>query len=484
MKRSMITVAAALLALAAFQGQGQGQSRAFADGTPGGTGGTGTPTGSGGASGTPPVSSPPAATTSPSGVPATWQLLGKPLHGAETTADAPRMKAAVTYRDSIKPGETKFYGLVLDARSSAAVSAFAVPPTGSRGAYGDGLELKLQSPSGSRCDSQDAHFQDEGDVRPIGTAVSRLVGVGYACQQAGAYILQVHRTTDETSDPAVWPLELRYVAEPPLKGGARATPAPDFGSASPTPLLAGTPRQTDGGAGFETAAAVTTGIWKDEVLPGETRFYKVPVGWGQQLTAFADFSNAQDTDPTTFIASAMRLAVYSPVREFVIGSGRSYLGASVSIGEQLAPVSYANRAAGDDRVARVRYSGWYYLAVTVHPDVAKLVTGAEPVTLRIDVKGAVQPPPPYAADPRPGGIGVGGDDAAPADGTAPGGGSTASGPLRLVAFTSFGAGTVLLLALAAWYAAARRWAGRAAAPGAAAEDRPGAADAIAPPSPR
>jgi hypothetical protein len=452
--RRAFTAAVALLALAALQGQG----RAVADGASGA-----------------------------SGARAVWRLQGKPLPGAASSADAPAMTPAVTYRDAIKPGETKFYGVVLDARSSAYLSAFAVPAADSQVAYGDGLDLKLLSADGSYCDSQDAHFQDDGDARPIGTAVTRLIGVGSSCQNANQYVLQVHRTSDATSDPGTWPLELRYVAEPPASA-VGVGPAPTAGTASPTPLTEGSPQRAHGGTGFETAPTVKTGIWRDDLLPGETRFYKVPVDWGQRATVFADFSSARITG-STFIGSGARLAVFSPVRELIDGRDTSYQGSPASIGEQLAPVSYANRAAGDVRVARVRYAGWYYLAVTVHPNVAKVVSGAVPVTLRIDVSGAAQAGPTYEGDAAAAGIGVQAQDVAVAKGAAKGaassggvpsgvssavssgGASSSSGALRFVAFAALGAGTVLLLALAGWYGMARRRPGWGAADAVPPRDR-------------
>ena len=242
-RRLTFTAAAAVLALAALQG------RAAADGTP-------------------------AAPTAP----ATWQPQGTAISGAATTADAPAMRPATTYRDTIGVGQTRFYGVTLDARSSAYVSAFALSPTGSRVTFGDGIELKLESADGSDCDSRDVHFGDENDARPIGTAVTRLIGVDTDCQTANQYTLEVHRTSAGTSDPGLWPLELRFVSEPALKAGTvPSRPAPTTGTASPTPLTTGTPRDAQGGTSFDTAAALKTGIWKDRVLPGETRFYKVPV---------------------------------------------------------------------------------------------------------------------------------------------------------------------------------------------------------------
>lgn len=449
MKRTTFTVAAALLALAALQG------RAIADGASASVFASASASGSASSSGS----------SSTSGGPAVWQPQGTSLPGAATTADAPAMSPAVTYRDTIRPGETRFYGIALDARSSAYVSAFAVPPAGSRVAYGDGIELTLVSADGSRCDSQEAHFEDDGDARPVGTAVSRLIGVDSSCQEANQYALEVHRTSDGTSDPGAWPLELRYVSEPPLKAGADPGRIPATGAASPTPLTAGTAEQAHGGTDFETAAAVRTGIWKDTVLPGETRFYKVPVDWGQQATVFADFANARVTDDSAYIGSGVRIGIYSPVREFVDGDSGAYAGTPTSLSEQLAPVAYANRSADDTQVARVRYAGWYYIAVTVHPEVATAVSGAVPVTLRIDVKGSAQAAPAYDGDPGTAGIGVDAHDVSAADGTDGTGsaGGSSSGPLRFLAFAALGAGTVLLLTMAGWYAVARRRAGRATA---------------------
>ncbi|MFG1805415.1 hypothetical protein [Streptomyces sp. NPDC049040] len=428
--KRVLTAAGALLALAALQGIQGGQ--AVADGA--------TPT------------------TGP-GTPATWQPQGTVLAGAATTADAPAMKPGVTYRDTIKVGETRIYGITLDAKSSAYASAFALPPPGGRVAYGDGIELKLEGADGDDCDSVDAHFQDDGAVRPVGSAVARLIGVDSSCQEANQYTLSVHRTSDGASDPGAWPLELRYVLEPALKSGAAAGHAPEgAGTASPTPLTSGTPQQATGGTSFESAAPVKTGIWKDKVLPGETRFYKVPVDWGQQATVFSDFSSAQVTDSSAYIGSGVRLAAYSPVRELIDDQEHSYAGTPASVHEQLAPVSYANRAADDTEVSRVRYAGWYYFAVTVHPDVAKAVSGPVPVTLRVDVTGDAQPAPAYAGDPKAAGIGVDAHDVSSADGKPQSASSSAgsTSAKRFLGFAALGAGTVLLLALAVWTVTARR----------------------------
>jgi hypothetical protein len=391
------------------------------------------------------------------GTPATWQPQGARLAGAATTADAPAMTPGVTYRDTIAPGETRFYGIVLDATSSAYASAFALPAPGGRVAFDDGIELTLLSADGDHCDQADAHFGTDDGARPVGTAVSRTIADDDSCQAADQYTLSVHRSSDGASDPAPWTLELRHVLEPPLRAGASAGRAPGTGpdDATPTPLTGGSPRPAAGGTSPETAAAVGTGIWKDKVLPGETRFYEIPVVWGQQATVFADFSNAEITDDSGFTSGGVRLAVFNPVRALVDDSDRSYDGTPASLHEQLAPVSYANRTADDPRVSAVRFAGWYYVAVTVHPEVATFVRGAVPVTLRIQVSGGAQSPPAYSGDPRAAGIGIDAHDVSSADGTARSAGGSVS-VRRFVGFAALGAGTVLVLALGVWTIAARR----------------------------
>lgn len=395
------------------------------------------------------------------GAPATWQPQGARLAGAATTADAPAMKPGATYRDTIGPGETRFYGIALDAASSAYASAFALPAPGGRVAFDDGIELTLLSADGDECDTASVQFGTDGGVRPVGTAVSRTIEDDGSCQEANQYTLSVHRSSEAGSDPARWPLELRYVLEPPLRAGAPAGRASDVDpdGATPTPLTRGTPHPAAGGTSPETAAAVGTGIWKDKVLPGETRFYKVPVDWGRQATVFADFSSVQVTDDSDYTSGGVRLAVYNPVRALVDDSDDSYDGTPASLHEQLAPVSYANRAADDTEVAAVRFAGWYYFAVTVHPDVAGFVRGAVPVTLRIEVSGAARPAPAYRADPEAAGIGIGADDVSSADGTARSSAAAAAGGIsarRLLGFSALGAGTALVMALGVWTLVARR----------------------------
>ncbi|MDJ0340233.1 hypothetical protein QMK19_01120 [Streptomyces sp. H10-C2] len=382
-----------------------------------------------------------------------WQPQGTAVTGAATTAEAQALTAGTTYKDTLKVGDTKYYGVDLDAKSAAYLSAFAIPKPGAKVAYGDGIDLKLQSADGTDCDSFNAHFDSDGAARPVGGYAARTIEKGGQCQEANRYTLEIKRSSAGTSDPGDWPVEIRFLSEPGLKADAKPVPASSATEASPTPVT-GTPRPAVGGTSFDTAAAIKSGIWNDKVLPGETRFYKVPVDWGQHAVLFADFANAPKVKDNGFQSAGVRVAAYNPARGHVSDATESYAGKQTSITGQTVAVSFANRYESGSAVSATRFAGWYYFAVSVHPGVKNVVDGPIGVTLRLDVKGAAGSAPGYDGDAAKAGFGVNGDDLAKADGTATGGGSNAT--LRFVAFAALGAGTVLLLSLAVWMVAARR----------------------------
>ncbi|MEU4091097.1 hypothetical protein [Streptomyces sp. NPDC026673] len=379
-----------------------------------------------------------------------WQPRGEEVRGRASTADAPQLDPGVLYRDTLSAAEgTKNYAVDLDAGRSAYLAVFALPEPGSEVAFGDGIRLTLTSTDGTRCDSDYRTFSADGAARPIGTWVKRTIGEGEQCQQAHAYVLEVTRTSQGTSDAAPWPLQIRFTNEPGLVDGATPGPALSPGTQTPVPA-SGTGGRTSGGTDFASAAALAPGVWKDEVRPGQTRFYRVPVAWGQQAWVAADFANARVTKPGGYSGSGVRLEVYNPRWAFVRTDTAAYAGRPASVTTTTGRVAYANRYESSDLVSAARFDGSYYLAVTVHPEVAGFIGGAVPVTLRVDVEGTAQAGPSYDGDPT-GDLGLPGE---------PGSGNPV---LRAFGFAALGAGTVLLLSLAVWVAAARR--PRAAASG-------------------
>ncbi|MFD3452094.1 hypothetical protein ACFWVC_07920 [Streptomyces sp. NPDC058691] len=344
-----------------------------------------------------------------------YRLRGRRIGGGSSMKDAPGLTPG-QYTDAIGPDETRWYAVTLDAAATADLAVTAVPRTGVKVAYGDGIELRLGAPGpySAACGTDSVHFgQDEGAMVLSG-AVSRVPSAdGHGtCDKAGRYLLSVHRTSAAGSDRARWPVELRYGTEVPLAAGTTPAPAATrFGEAAG--VVAGTPRDVEGGTGFNDALRLGEGVWRDALLPGQTRFYKVRVGWGQRLVYVAEFANEPvrdanangDADRPT-APSFVATAAYGPDRQPVedaSGSSqrRGYSGHPVSVGLGTVPVTWSNRWVATGAAPGARTSGDYYVAVSLGPGAAR--NAAVGVVLRMDVTGTELAGPQYKAAARGGG---------------------------------------------------------------------------------
>ncbi|NUS12995.1 MAG: VWA domain-containing protein, partial [Streptomyces sp.] len=337
-----------------------------------------------------------------------YRMAGDPVVGGATAARAAAI-APGQYTDTFGPGETRWYAATLDAASTADLSVTAAPQPGVRVDYGDGVELRLVGAGSYQytCDSDSAHFgQNEGAMTLTG-AVSRVPSQQGKddCDKAGHYLLSVHRTTAASSDRGRWPIELRFGNEAPLpKGTVAAAARTDYGT-PPAPLT-GTPENVTGGTGFNDATALAKGVWRDRLLPGQTRYYKVHVGWGQQLTYAADFANEPVVDgASAFASSFVATTAYAPgrlpLRDASDAHGnRSYDGSPASVGLGTVPVSWTNRWVDDGDATSVHSAGDYWIAVGLGPDAAQLARNtAVGVVLRVDVTGKELSGPQYQAPP-------------------------------------------------------------------------------------
>ncbi|MFF3450823.1 hypothetical protein ACFYXJ_27190 [Streptomyces sp. NPDC002667] len=415
------------------------------------------------------------------------------VEGATDTTDSVLLRPGRTYRSSVGVAGADgrlYYRLELDAVSDAYVSATAVPRSGATVSYSDGLKVSLQDANGRNCSfTGTVHFGATQSPHPITSWAARETsGEQYACQTAGTYYAVVERTGaggaaggttgpsgTEPSASRPWDLELGYVSEPALKKASGPTSAPEvWNSASPEALV-GEAEHRGGGAGFSDAAPLGQGVWKDGISPGQTRFYKVPVDWGQQVYATADLGSASGGQGS--VGTALVMSLYNPVRGFVDDVGSGYDGRQRSAAlDPLPPVAYENRYALNDRVSGMRFAGSYYLVVHLAEQVAdRFGEGPFGLTLRVGVSGAAGTGPAYAGKPSPRdvfAVPAGGSDGVPGDratdgaaGTGNGGGGAARGEvMKLVAAGGIGAGTLLTLGLGVWTVVARRRAARPAGP--------------------
>ncbi|MCT2589187.1 VWA domain-containing protein [Streptomyces sp. N2-109] len=405
-----------------------------------------------------------------------YRFEGEQITGGDA-ADQAEEIAPGQYLDTIGPGETRWYSAPLDSASTAGFSATAVPQPGVPVGSLDGLEVKLTGPGEytPTCGQDRARFgQDEGAF-PLPAAASRIPSEdgGAGCDEAGTYRFSVTRHSEASSDQGRWPLELRHSVEEPLKKGV--TPAqsqPEYGAGGKeAELPTGAPEDIEGGTGFNDAKEIGKGVYRDKLLPAQTRWYKVPVGWGQQLRYDAEFANEPTLDDGAGEFSFVRTAAYSPSRAPLSSSEftqqKLYTGEPTAVSLGSVPVSWTNRYEIAGSVTPVHRDGDYYIAVTLGADAVEIAENtAIGVVLRVDVKGREKTGPQHnapvkAADGKQGdggGDGGAGEDGGGDEGTAATGADDDSagwtGPV--VAAVAGGTGIALLAGLAFAYARARR----------------------------
>ncbi|MFE2017897.1 hypothetical protein ACFW9O_07550 [Streptomyces sp. NPDC059499] len=384
------------------------------------------------------------------------------VKGTETNADAEELKPGSVYRSSIQRGQKLYYRLELDTTTNAYVSAVVVPRKAGKVAYGDGITVSIRDLDDTRCSSEDAIFESAEFPRPIAAYAHRTVeDSDDPCSAAGTYNVLIERESKATSASDEWDLELRYDAEPALKdAGSLPTEAPEnWSSASPAPP-AGKQKRA-GGSSYYDATSVKSGEWVDSITPGQTRFYRVPVDWGQRIFASASLSN--NNASTEYLGNALALSLDNPARGHVDDATLSYSGAPVSGAlDPLPAVAYENRYASSSKVAAMRFAGWYYLSVTLTPEAAEHYgdTGIG-LTLRINVRDEAGPTP-YKGDAGIFGVTEEDKDMAETGQSAPQ--ARESDTMKMVAAAGIGTGSVLVLGLGAWTLMARRRTEPAAVP--------------------
>ncbi|KOU54943.1 membrane protein, partial [Streptomyces sp. MMG1533] len=382
--------------------------------------------------------------------------------GATSTADAARLAPGTTYRSTLPATGELYYRLELDATSNAYVSVTAVPPAGATVSAGDGVKVSLQDADSHTCSVDTVSIGAGRSAHPITALGEREASrSGSICKGSGTYYVLVERVQRGTgASPSLldeWDLELDPVSEPGL-AQAGATSAPEaWDSASPA-APSGEPERRAGGAGFAAATSVGQGVWRDDVRPGQTLFYEVPVDWGQQLYATAELGSVSSDGG--FVASALTLSLYNPVRGHVDDDGVGYNGSQKSAAlRPLPPVAYANRFAVSDHVSGMRFAGSYYLVVHLATQTADdFGDGPFDLTLRVRVANAAEAGPAYAGQSEPRDVfqatGQARETAASAGGeTAAAGGNAL---MKVVAAGGIGGGTVVLVVLGVWMGLGRR----------------------------
>ncbi|MEU3354265.1 hypothetical protein [Streptomyces sp. NPDC037389] len=382
------------------------------------------------------------------------------VQGAGNGAErGPELKAgASTYTDSIKPKETKYYTVELDAQSSAYVSAVAVPRPGSAMGLRDGIDVSLQAPDGTQCGTaRHRSFLSAGGAYPVADYAERVVKPGAACAAPGSYRFVVERGDALGGDASAVPIELKYAAEPPQRTETTdMLGAPGaWSSQAPSKPPQGAAEGVAGGSGFNDAAELRPGVWRDELRPGDTRFYRVSVDAGEQLFTDAEFGGGGGSGP--MVIGGVRLGLNNAARGFVMNKTTGYQGKPAALSLATPPAAYGGGGGGGEAVRGMRFAGWYYLQVSLSPKVRQGAGGAGvPVTLRVDVAGARKADQGAGRPPGNGGGQAGGEGGVGGELVASAGTGPRNERLRTIGYVGIGTGTTLLLGLGVWTWLARR----------------------------
>ncbi|MGW0913072.1 hypothetical protein ACWD1Z_15185 [Streptomyces sp. NPDC002784] len=401
---------------------------------------------------------PPSAVAAPAPTPYGFSPDATTVPGVGSTADAARLEPGRAYRSSLPVSTDVYYRLDLDGTSTAYVSATAVPPADAAVSASDGIRVSVRDADGGSCSFETETFGGGSSARPLtAVAMRERSGDRGRCAEAGTYYVVVERVGTPALGDVAWDLELAAFSEPPLDRAAPTTAPGSWDSGTPAPLTDEAVRR-DGGAGFASAVPLGQGVWRSDLPPGRTVFYKVPVDWGERLYATAELAGSGEG--SRLVVGALELSVHNPVRAPLDDASLNYNGSRRSASlDPLPPAVYENRYGNSDRIRGMRFGGSYYLVVHLSAQVAeRFGDGPFALTLRVRVEGPARSGPAYDGRFLPQGVFAPPGGAGELGGVPSGGGSAGDDDalMTVLAVSGIGGGTVIVAVLAVWTTAGRR----------------------------
>ncbi|PVG81129.1 hypothetical protein DDE18_20190 [Nocardioides gansuensis] len=210
------------------------------------------------------------------------------------------------------------------------------------------------------------------------------------CLVADTVTFVVRRTGDHDLPAA--PVEIYAAEEAPAPDEPLTAARPD-GDLPQLELSSPNGDLQIGAPAFGLAPQLAIGTHATAIVPGETRIFRVPVGWGQRLSTAARFPESVDGRMTGQISviSPNRASVVAP-RSADFGDGSDAL-----IAAQTASIAYGNRSSTDAAVAAANVAGDYFVVVSVDAD-DDVPRVDVPFVLGVDVLGTEEPRPGYRGE--------------------------------------------------------------------------------------
>ena len=135
----------------------------------------------------------------------------------------------------------------------------------------------------------------------------------------------------------------------------------------------GTAQRTQGGASFDDAPLLEGGVYRDDIVQGETLTYQVDLDWGQQLSALVAFPELRSgpRKDATVGEPLVKVSAFSPARADA-GSAGSGIPSSQGVlfgfrpqrlGTVVGPVAFLNTSANDAGLQGASVAGSYTVTV-------------------------------------------------------------------------------------------------------------------------
>lgn len=350
-----------------------------------------------------------------------YAAVGIPIRGGGSPADAPAIRPGQyldTYarggRTTSEDGTVKYYAVDLRRGDTAHLSATVAPPD----LRADDLtlltvKLELVNAAGGQCGITSDFVVESAvygkvspqtallDSPPFGEGAWHADCVGAGRVGAGRVFLKVIRGGRAFADQQL-PVEIAFRLEPAVS--SPGPPAVTGRSTDLPPPTAGPARAVEAGSSFNDAPLIEPGTYTESITSGETRYYRVRLGWGQRLAFRATTAVPAGVGVA---AGRLRIDLASPLRaDLLLGSGNDdssgilWEARAVELaGSTAAPVRWTNRDAPTPYLDRYSVDGEYFLVIDATYPLEDGDAVTLPLTLTVALSGAVESGPTYVTDP-------------------------------------------------------------------------------------
>lgn len=337
-----------------------------------------------------------------------FTLDGERVEGTPDRADAPTLEPG-KYVDTLgAEGDALHYTVPRTAeKSTLHFSVLTQGVVGDERQDWDELEIAATTPNGVECSSgSDYKMNENSGIISTAISVDRHAEVyeRAPCWNADAITFKVSRGS--ISDTPSSDIGLMVSEEPPVTSIKGLPPEKEPDRYVP-PNTSGSAERVVGGQSFDDATPLKSGKYSASAVPGEVQLFKVPLEWGQRVSARITF-DAPSRDVLDRIGAFDQvtgrgsLELFSPMRGSMdvyyddVSDADSVFDESPTRLATMSPsVRYLNRESQWDNKAYV--PGDYYLVVRLED----LDTKLSPVlsyTLDLEVQGEASGSPEYAED--------------------------------------------------------------------------------------